>query len=297
MILINETTWCYANSAYQLVLWTLASVAEFEINQLVVGGESILPTASCDPPIDLANCTWFQQMMQNWQGGRGQADASEFIHLLLSHLRPEGVSFSWEKRLAKLPASEMADIFDSGDHHKPITLQVPEQMDSAISLTDMISNWCQEWGMRSASNSVSDVMMFHIDRFYQDEAGHVHKHMGVLVDLEQCQIPHFMAYDIKIRYSQYELVGILIHTGDATNGHYRTILRMLQSYDPETPTTWIITDDNKRPTILGSLPSWVGAQAVVLSYVHCNRLGLALASLPESSMEASMKMSSILAYF
>lgn len=215
--------------------------------------------------------------MTDWQGGWGQADASEFAHLLFKSLKCPGVTHCWEKRLMDAAALGPAEEFHSGGHYAPITLQFPEHttQHTSISIDTLIRAWSQDWSMRSAMISVTNAVTLHVDRFRQDSTNKITKITAALDDFEQCLLPFFLTHNIVVEHCYYDLVAIVVHHGDVHHGHYRTIVRLSPSPNMETTQQWAILDDNVPMQLLPALPEWVGKHAMLLGYVRSDKLSLA----------------------
>eukprot|EP00438_Fugacium_kawagutii_P025703 Skav229294 [mRNA] locus=scaffold544:120404:122368:+ [translate_table: standard] len=277
LILLNQSTLCYANSAFQMIVWTLASFETSEVATLQIGDTPLLQILRTTEPMNLADCCWFQTLMQNWQGGGGEADASEFAHRLLRSLNCPGVTHCWEKRLYDDSELGIAEPMDHGDQHALITLQFPENtpQHASIPLESLITAWNQDWGLRSALLSVSKAVVLHIDRFMQDSQNQVYKTNAAISEFENCLIPYFLTHNVVLEYCYYDLVSIMVHTGDDQHGHYRTLVRLQPMPHLEHASQWALLDDNKPMQLLPSLPEWVGHHAVMLGFVRSDELALA----------------------
>lgn len=60
LILLNHSTMCFANSAFQMVMWTLASFTGSEVSTLQIGDTPLSHILQQAVPMHLGDCPWFQ---------------------------------------------------------------------------------------------------------------------------------------------------------------------------------------------------------------------------------------------
>lgn len=157
------------------VMQALLSCRDFDSQKLTIGDTSLSHTIgdAAMHSLSLAEQSWFQSMMVQWTGGDGEADAAEFINLLLRSLCISGLDFSWKKYIEVEGAPP--DLFDQGGPIQPILLQLPSGAPQELTMNDLICTWEHPNGMTSALNHAADVVCIQIDRLAKDSNGQVIK--------------------------------------------------------------------------------------------------------------------------
>lgn len=101
LTLANCSTWCYARSAFLMVLWSPFGYFGMDPSQLTVGEMDLCTMLQNvqNLPFQLNDFGWFRGVMQQWTEGSGQADAAEFQLLLLRILKCPDWLYKLEKRM------------------------------------------------------------------------------------------------------------------------------------------------------------------------------------------------------
>lgn len=159
--------------------------------------------------------------MADWEGGLGQADASEFAHLMLRNLQPDGINLRWEKRvLVEDDGQPRVECVDIGSAFSPLIFRMPAHDTSTtmISFHRLLSAWRQDSGMQTALTKTSVALFVHIDRFAQVE-GCTIKSRAALVDCHSCSMPVYSDHSNRGPLGRtgftigYVLVGALVSRG------------------------------------------------------------------------------------
>ena len=144
---------------------------------------------------------------------------------------------------------EKVSIHDVGAIHQPITIALdPElSLDGVIPLRALLRLWNNELGMQQALLSPVDVFCIHLDRFCMDPTGQLEKctvDIGVNGGIE---VPVFADDAITVEWHDYQVIAMSAHTGDVTQGHYETLLKIdLPPVHQGRPLSWLHMDDNRR---------------------------------------------------
>eukprot|EP00438_Fugacium_kawagutii_P007525 Skav231106 [mRNA] locus=scaffold2525:482172:483020:- [translate_table: standard] len=237
-----------------------------------MNGDAILPSlVSVEGPVFLHECDWFQRLMTQWDGGTGQADAAEFLHLLMSLLNHISIDCRWEKRMAvEKDGVNVVRVMDRGSRHSPIVMQVPGDWlaDPRIPFSALMRSWCQDWGMATSMLAWSECIVVHIDRFKQAPDGRVTKIVNEITGCELCSFPVF-SYGLVISgfCLDYVLTAAMIHHGHERSGHYQAVLRVGSPSSAEI-SQWLLTDDNKPTQYIEDWQPWMAANVTVLCFTR-----------------------------
>jgi hypothetical protein len=115
-------------------------------------------------PVQLDQLSWFQDLVATWDDRQGQADSSEFSHLLMKGVAASCYSNRWERPVQD---GHNVQVHDHGDSCMPITPQLdPECLDSgAIRMNGILRQWHNELGMSAALVDFKALVCLHIDPF------------------------------------------------------------------------------------------------------------------------------------
>lgn len=284
LVLGNNSTWCYANSAVFVTLWTCGCISNFDVAQLRVGGQPILATIDELQTelsiVYLINCKWFHIMMRGWVGGSGRADASELVHFMLETITPQGFDHCWEKRVRVTKnGREAIERMDSGTHYAPMVIQFRDDVVDAqtFTLQALVTSWCKDWNMTTALLRPSSAIFLQIDRF-RVKHGQIEKIRAAVTDCARCVLPIFSACSHEGPHvlgcncwgMDYRLVGAVVHNGTPSGGHYQCLLRDGPP-NPDGSGKWLLADDNCG---MVELPDWshLESSIVLLSFVRDDAL-------------------------
>lgn len=272
-ILVNASHWCYASSGFLSTIWALLSCRGFDCCQLSIGDDSLCPMIrdAATHPLSLADQPWFRSMMVHWTGGIGEADAAEFVHLLLSALRLPDLNFGW-KKFIEVDGSP-PELFDHGGPIQPILLQIPTCPPQELTIDQLIHHWATDGGMQTALQHPADVICFQVDRFAQTENTKVIKletlvqYDGpILVPVIQGHMPH-------VTHLKYDVIAATLHRGCPERGHYQALLRVTETRQnsaghdelPEAARPhWLLTDDGVPTKLLLDWPTRIAQQVSLL---------------------------------
>ena len=246
LALLNNSTWCYANSSLLCCLWTIMSRISFHVGDLGSMSDSLLAmlTSLTDEPIALVSYPWFQELVNNWTRASDQEDSAEFTDRLLTKMESIAISNSWERRLY---VGQNVEIHDGSDTAMPIVLQFDMDMiaDNETTLTALLRNWHGLHGMCAGLTSPSDILVVQVDRFVSNN-GTVDKLHTAVHFSWQAQVPVFRRG--LIQWETFQVVAASSHSGHAHGGHYQTLLKTFPRTDNlEQPSMWLFCDDNRVP--------------------------------------------------
>eukprot|EP00435_Cladocopium_sp_Y103_P001309 s3830_g1.t1 len=255
----NNSRWCYANTTFYGLLWTLLCLEQQ--GHSVWGNhyaklKMFLYRHERDMAL-LAHETWFTQILQSWGQPLVQNDCAEFTSAVLAWLNAPAIDLRWERRLLQNDASMM---FDHNSAHMPVILKfwLPHDPSGTYSISDLLDNWRQVDGMSTALLSAPQVLCLHIDRMFEDSNAVVQK-SGCSIDLNpEALIPCFTSSGLATEPVGYVPVAVAAHLGaDGTAGHYRAALKVRASLSHGIrPTQWLLTEDAQQPSPLWRLPPW-----------------------------------------
>ena len=274
LTLANSLNWCYANSTISCLLWTLLCLfpvsfhnwgtrsAELQDFLRRVAGDSLA----------LTDEQWFCQILHFWGGTNSQQDCAEFSLAVLKWLGSPAFSLRWERRCEL--DSEM-HIMDHSDTCTPIKLEFTLSLDSTghCTLQDLVRPWCQVDSMSTALTTASICLCIQLDRFVQNDEGHMWK-TACSVDFDQVvTFPFFVSNDLRTEVAEYQIVAGACHLGQDLAGHYRAAMRLRPGLDGlSRPVKWMVTDDATRPEPVWEVPAWMKRNATVLWLIRSDSL-------------------------
>ena len=273
MVLLNDTNWCYANSAVHGLIWTLLCL---QIQSEMIWGPHFAELWTfmqhvAATPVLLADQAWFQTAMCIWGMTPGQRDCVECAQHLLTWLASPAFDMRWEQRLERAEGILLAD---SNSCFTPITLNISAAMHDAGhgTLSSMILDWSQEHAMHKALLHAAPCLCLHVDRYFQSSEGTISK-SECQISLDQAiHFPVFLARDMKYETVTYVPVAGVIHQGQDCAGHYRTLLRMQPTVIQSSgAASWLLTDDGHVPEPLWQIPTWCqrGLTVIWLLRIDC----------------------------
>ena len=270
----NDRNWCYANSCFFGLLWTMLSQVSLLTHS---GGMQFAELIEfvrqgVQRPLRLFDTPWFQQLLQNWGQPDAQQDCAECTYRFLQWLHSDVFDMRWERRLATTTGVEVLDI---GSCFKPICLSITHEMHQTGcgSLAKLITDWHQELSMRQALLHSPCAVCIHLDRWYQNAQGDISKSL-CKIDLDgEVDLPIFQATGLQCDHIGFIPVAGISHLGHDQAGHCRAMLRIQPVLATDGhPANWLITDDEVAPEPVWNIPDFLLCNLVVIWLVRTDCL-------------------------
>ena len=288
LALTNDSSWCFANCAFQGLMWTLLSQLGTDdmMGGLQFAELERLILEHSDTPASLKETSWVQLFLPTWGLAQGQQDSAECTHCLLTWLCTTAFDMRWERRLE---TADGLQTVDSSAAHKPIVLTITHEMEFAghATLPKMLSDWHQEYSMRAALREASTCLCLQVDRFYQNIHGSITKSQCSISLEREVSMPVYAADGMSVDRIGYLPVAGTAHLGSDGAGHCRAALRLQPAVGCDGhPANWLLTQDAQRPTPFWQLPDWFmqNLQVVWLVRTDC----LQLPALPAEMMHGAL---------
>jgi len=257
MQLINMENWCYANTALVTLLWALLSCQDISLDDWGTLSRHIVHFIQhATNPIHLPDVSWFQTLLQTWNGDGAQCDPVEFLTHLVTGLDIPGLNWTWERRVQM--GAEIS-IRDAGDKMTPITLYVDPELSHAgwIRLDSLIHSWHNYMGMQTALTQDTPLLCFHIDRNVLTGDGQTAKSDLSIGMHGVFGVPCYTDHTLDITWHDYKVIAAIAHLGTDQAGHCRAILRVQADQRNEAcPYMHLLTDDNVTPSRCWHEPTW-----------------------------------------
>ena len=265
LALSNDANWCYINSAWQALVWTVSSHQQFTLGDLGNHHAAMLSSFHhTDELYSLTKQPWFVDVMTSWNAGGRQHDVAEFTSHLVRRLSLV-LSQDWERRLM---TENGLEVLDHCNEFQPSTLQLDPNTDhDHVTLQELVNRWTAAHGMQTAMALSPDLICIHIDRFAQmTDAETLSKLTTGVGFFPGCSVPCFdTCSDILVAPSFYQVIAAVIHLGNAQNGHYRTLLRCDLRWNARNEfAQWLMTEDRQKPFVTSALPDWVWQNVTLL---------------------------------
>ena len=284
LALTNDSNWCFANCAFLGLMWTLLS--HLGTDDMMGGSQFAelerLIHEHSDTPASLKGTSWVQLFLPTWGLAQGQQDSAECTQCLLTWLCTTAFDMRWERRLETADGLQIAD---SSAAHKPIVLTISHDMEFAghATLPRMISDWHQEYSMRTALRDAPTCLCLHVDRFYQDIHGSITKSQCSISLEREVSMPVYTEDGQSVDWIGYLPVAGTAHLGSDRAGHCRAALKLQPVVDCDGhPAHWLMTQDEQRPTPIWQLPDWFMQNLQVIWMVRHDCLQLPV--LPSARM-------------
>ena len=274
--LLNDNNWCYANSSFYGLIWTLLCQVSLQPYQRGTQFDDLIEfvRSGVQSPMHLMSTQWFQQILRHWGQPAEQQDCAECTFRLLQWLQPDMVDMRWERRL---DTSAGIETLDTGSCYKPIRHVINHDMHQRGSGTfaQLIADWHQELSMHQALLHSPTAICLQIDRWYQNEQGDISKSTCKLEMDREIDLPVFRAADLKCDKQSYMPVAGISHLGLDRAGHCKAMLRTQPALTVDgSPATWLITDDEKQPEPAWRIPDELLCNLVVIWLVRSDCLHL-----------------------
>ena len=256
LALDNDSTWCYANATVHCLIWTLLSLSDAEEISWGQHCKSLhkMLFDSQNHTVKLVELEWFQQLLAFWGRSQDQQDCGEFTHTMLQWLDSPAINMSWERRCEM---EEQVRCQDTGASTMPLLLQFPIEIATKpqCRLDQLVSFWCQAYGMQAALLSAAPIVCVHIDRMFENESGQIEK-SGCVINLDsETILPIFCDASLKHDFATYVLIAAATHLGVDRAGHYQALLKVQPTVtDGVRPIQWLLTQDNQRPEPIWRVP-------------------------------------------
>ena len=273
--LSNPSNWCYANSTFFGVMWTLGCLDSFDprtwgfqIDQLVT-----FLRRSSGAVATLMDEIWFQQLLQSWDDPDRQHDCSEFVSAFLIWLNVPVVNMSWQRRIEN---SGVIQIMDESSRFMPLVLQLTDpEAEETCTLSQLFRSWHQVHGMCAAVTEAAPVLCIHLDRMYFNDREQLLKSQQKVDVLQPVDVPQFEDSLLRIAQIDYVIVGFASHTGHAVAGHSQAAMKTRPSITGETtPFQWMISQDSVAHTLTWNLPDWMVRNSTTFWLVRLDCLAL-----------------------
>ena len=285
MTLCNPGNWCFGNASVYCLLWTILSLANFEVGFFGTQCDDLKRflrrAGNCIG--NLSDEAFFRSVMSSW--GRdavgqltysiSQQDAAEFIHTWLSVMQTPVFRMAWEKRL--LANSNVAVLDRNHEAFTPITLQFDDVSLglSTFSLNLLVTTWCQADGMCTALLEPSWCVCLHIDRCFLSAEMEVQKCMSAMQLDGDTFLPVFADVGMIHVHHAYSIVAVMSHLGSDGQGQYRSALRVRTTVlEGARPVNWLVTDDWLPPQAVWQPATWLQENSTVIWLVRSDLLRL-----------------------
>jgi len=255
--LANDANWCYVNAAILTMLWSFLSLSTFNLDQWGPNATQIaqLLMQHANEPVELATVAFLQPIFAQWQHLGNQGDPVEFLAHVMRGLNLAGINLSWEKRVQ---IGLLTEVVDESDAFTPLILRLDPAMlqDDSITLCQMIRDWSNQDGMRTALTHPSPLICIQLDRLIRSGAGEIAKcdipvnfHWGI-------DLPIYEDDGLQIQWKTYRVLAAIAHLGHDTAGHCRTLLRVEMNATARAPHMFLLTEDWLKAVPVWKEPYW-----------------------------------------
>ena len=168
----NQGNDCSVHANVQAFLWGAFRCEHLMWSDLGHGQTAIQAILSTFPTgILLRQLPAWDDFWQTWGRHTSQRDALEFLECFLPWCNPNFLCCTWERRVE---VENTTSIYDQGSKWLPPTLTLSLE-EKEVSLQTLIDRWHAYQGMETRFVEASDMLAFHVDRFFRDDTGAVQR--------------------------------------------------------------------------------------------------------------------------
>ncbi len=263
IILINNDVACYVNSAFWTLCWAHLLCTHYTPEkwmQMTVPFAKLLQLGP-HQRLDLKNDSMMLRGMQQWNQLRhgGQQDYSDFLAFLLGWMDTKTVFQEFERRYQ---SDQGFVIAEKGGKHAPITFHSDlwENLDAPTPFGLVIQQWHEQHDMQTDLTIASPLICMQVCRFeHMDRADRRTLDFGTYVF-------QMMIYtdttSLKVAKVPCQIVATLTYSGTSWNGHYQSAVLL--------GNRWLLQNDNVKPQIFASLPTWFANGISYVWLVRCD---------------------------
>ena len=242
--LINDHNDCCVNANTVAFLWGFFHCTDAHWPDLGQGMVSMQALLSKHPAgLRVRDLPEWKDFWNSWGRHTSQRDALEFLATFLTWCSPK---FCDE-------VEGIAQTCDRGDKWLPPSLCISHER-KEVSLQELLDTCCAYQGMETRFVNPPPLLVLHLDRFFKDEAGALHKLDTKLYIPDELFVPCWAD----------KVLSAVVHIGQDRAGHLRAVLAG--------PEGWYLTDDAQMPQHSDLPFAGFDADVILLWLVQKDRL-------------------------